>query len=97
MDEEAKNVWRGIGIGTMFWLAIWFMVSFSLHLSNNTGYKNKLVIKYHSPESKYDREMVMNLVEGSGIQTNFVDKSVKMDPWRMEWTLTNPTDNNHNN
>ena len=56
----------------------------------NTGYKDKMILSYHCPGKQYERQLFNDLVEKSGIQTNFVNKEVTMDAHTIRYRLTNP-------
>lgn len=56
----------------------------------DSGYRDKMVIKYHCPEKEYERKIFLEMVNGSGIQSNFVDKEYSMDKHRIRYRLTNP-------
>jgi hypothetical protein len=76
------------GIGLMV-LAV--VITFVVRNCNeNSGYTDKMVIEYHCPGKEYERKLIHDLVNGSGIQTNFVNKEVSMDKWGVKYRLTNP-------
>ena len=81
----------------MMVLGLFALIGIFAWESSNTGYENKLVIQYHNPNVKYDREMVEKMLEVSGISTNFINKEIELSQWRMELRFTNPTGNKHNN
>lgn len=86
-----------MGLGVVIVMVLLATIGIIRFADENSGYENKLVIKYHNPHTKYDREMVQKMVDVSGISTNFLNKEEEMSPWRMEWRFTNPTGNKHNN
>ena len=59
-------------------------------VSENSGYKDKMVIEYHCPGKEYERKLIRGLVNSSGIQTNFVNKECTMNKWGVKYRLTNP-------
>lgn len=65
-------------------------ISIMIWCHENSGYRNKLIIQYHSPCQEYDRKMILDLVNNSGITTNFINKTHTMSPYRTEWRMTNP-------
>lgn len=60
------------------------------NVSENSGYKDKMVIEYHCPGKEYERKLIRDLVNASGIQTNFVNKECTMNKWGVKYRLTNP-------
>jgi hypothetical protein len=60
------------------------------NVSENNGYKDKMVIEYHCPGKEYERKLIRDLVNASGIQTNFVNKECTMNRWSVKYRLTNP-------
>ena len=97
MDKENSSFFAGIGLGIVTVLLLFAIIGVWMWQGENSGYENKLVIKYHNPYTKYDREMVEKMLEVSGVSTNFINKEIELSPWRMEWRFTNPTGNKHNN
>ena len=90
MNKEISDFIAGIFFGLLMACAIVVCAGVIKWKSETTGYENKLIIKYHNPTQEYDRELVRNMVNGSGIQTNFVEKSIKMDKHWIEYRMTNP-------
>ena len=97
MDKENSSFLAGMGLGAVMILGLFAIIGIFMWHDENDGYENKLVIKYHNPYTKYDREMVEKMLEVSGVSTNFINKEIELSPWRMEWRFTNPTGNKHNN
>lgn len=60
------------------------------NVNENSGYKDKMVIEYHCPGKEYERKLIRDLVNASGIQTNFVNKECTMNKWGVKYRLTNP-------
>lgn len=86
-----------MGLGAVIVLGLFAIIGIITWHNENEGYENKLVIRYHNPCTKYDREMVEKMLEVSGVSTNFINKEIELSPWRMEWRFTNPTGNKRNN
>lgn len=97
MDKENSSFLCGMVLGVVITLALLAAIGIMRFVHENSDYENKLIIKYHNPNTKYDREMVQKMIDVSGISTNFLNKEEEMSPWRMEWRFTNPIDNKHNN
>lgn len=91
MNNENQNFCVGILFGLLFASVIVLCAGVINWKLENTGYENKLIIKYHNPTQECDREMVRNMVNESGIQTNFVEKSIKMGKHWIEYHMTNPS------
>ena len=51
---------------------------------------DRMVIIYHSNKGEYDRKLAQDMVNSSGIWTNFINRTIKMDNHRIEWQMENP-------
>ena len=51
---------------------------------------DRMVIIYHSNKGEYDRKLAQDMVNSSGIWTNFLNQTIKMDNHRIEWQMENP-------
>ena len=91
MNKENQDFCAGVLVGILISCVIIASVGIIKYNVENSGYENKLVIKYHNPTQEYDREMVRDMVNGSGIQTNFTVKEMKMGKHEIEYRLTNPS------
>lgn len=91
MNKENQDFCAGVLVGIIISCVIISIVGVIKWSAETSGYENKLVIKYHNPAQEYDREMVRNMVNGSGIQTNFVVKEMKMGKHEIEYRMTNPS------
>lgn len=91
MNKENQDFCAGVLVGILISCVIIASIGIIKYNVENSGYENKLVIKYHNPTQEYDREMVRNMVNGSGIQTNFTVKEMKMGKHEIEYRLTNPS------
>ena len=76
------------GIGLMVLISVTTLVV--MNCNECSGYKDKMTIEYHNPSKPYDRKLIDDMVNASGIQTNFINKEVTMDKWRIKYRLTNP-------
>ena len=95
MNKENQDFCAGVLVGIIIscaTLALFGVIRWSVE---NNGYENKLVIRYHSPNKEYDREMVQNMVNDSQVWTNFVVKEMKMRRYGIEYIMTNPKGSNH--
>ena len=90
MKEDIKNFVKGMVAGVIFMLVVMLIYSVFSFACENSGYENKLVIQYTNPHKEYDRQMVQDMVNDSGIWANFACRETKMDKWRIEWHMTNP-------
>ena len=91
MNKENQDFCAGMLVGLLFACVIVLCAGVIKYNMENSGYENKLIIKYHSPHKEYDREMVRNMVNASGIQTNFTNKIFSMDKHWIEYRMTNPS------
>ena len=71
-------------------VVVTIMIMTLKYTAENSGYKDKMVIEYNCPDKEYERQLFLDMVNGSGIQTNFVNKEVTMDKHTIRYRLTNP-------
>lgn len=76
------------GAALVAFIAVLSLVFYNVN--ENSGYKDKMVIEYHCPGKEYERKLIRDLVNASGIQTNFVNKECTMNKWGVKYRLTNP-------
>ena len=86
MADFVKGLFAGLVLAGMI-VFFYFVIS---SVTDNSGYKDKLVIEYHCPDKEYNRELVYDMMMSSGIQTNFLNKECSMDKYRIQYKLTNP-------
>ena len=91
MNKENEDFCAGVLVGIIIACVITAIVGVIRWSAENSGYENKLVIKYHSPNKEYDREMVRNMVNNSQVWTNFTNKTFSMDKYWIEYRMTNPS------
>ena len=89
MNKENLDFLMGILIGVLISCTIFTLVGVIKSSAENSGYENKLVIKYHNPNKAYDREMVQKMVNDSQVGTNFVCMEMKMNKHWIEYHMTN--------
>lgn len=85
-----NDFWKGAisgWISSIGVILLWWLMS---DVHNNSGYSDKMVIEYHCPVKEYNRDLFLDMVKTSGIQTNFLNKECSMDKYRIKYTLTNP-------
>lgn len=97
MNEDIKIFVKGMATGVISILVVMLIFWAFRTVWENSGYENKLVIKYHNPHRAYDRQMITDLVEKSQIRREFVDGEVKLDKWGVEYIMTNPLNHNGKN
>ena len=85
MSEYGYGVLTGVFL-TLF-VGFIFLV---IYLSCQNDYKDQLVVKYYNNAVEYERKMAIDMVESSGVATNFVNKEVSMGKHGIEWVFTNP-------
>lgn len=76
------------GVALVVFITVLSLVFYNVN--ENSGYKDKMVIEYHCPGKEYERKLIRDLVNASGIQTNFVNKECIMNKWGVKYRLTNP-------
>ena len=87
MDSEFGG---GFLCGILMMIVVTIIVLTCKHSAETNGYKDKMVIEYHCPDREYERQLFLDMVNGSGIQTNFVNKEVTMDKHTIRFRLMNP-------
>ena len=90
MSDGVGTFAGGIMTGMVITLALGIVIMSTSESQENSGYKDKMILSYHCPGKQYERQLFNDLVERSGIQTNFVNKEVTMDAHRIRYRLTNP-------
>lgn len=76
------------GVALVSFITVLSLVFYNVN--ENSGYKDKMIIEYHCPGKEYERKLIRDLVNASGIQTNFVNKECTMNKWGVKYRLTNP-------
>ena len=97
MNEDIKDFVKGLVTGVISMLVVMLIFSVFSFVCENSGYENKLVIKYHNPHKAYDRQMITDLVEKSQIRREFVNGEVELYKWGVEYIMTNPLNPNGKN
>ena len=80
----------GFLCGILVMIVVTTIILTCKYSAETNGYKDKMVIEYHCPDKEYERQLFLDMVNGSGIQTNFVNKEVTMDKHTIRFRLTNP-------
>ena len=93
MEEDTKSLFFGFIMGAFLVALAWIISSVFITNYENSGYDEKLVIKYHCPNKEYERKLFRHLLQVSNVETNFIDKQYSMDKHRVELRLTNPSRN----
>lgn len=91
MDRDTTSIALGFVLGVFFVTLIWIISAVIGENYENSGYSDKLIIKYHCPEKEYERKLFRQLLNVSNVETNFIDKQYSMDKHRVELRLTNPS------
>ena len=89
MSEEGY-----FGIGVLLGMIL-SLVLIVFVLNDNTkeeksGYVDKMTITYHCPDKEYERNLFWNVVNESGVQTNFINRELSMDKHQIRIRMTNP-------
>ena len=91
MDKANSDFLSGLFLGTLVSITIFVVINIIGWVNDNTGFENKLVVKYQNPNKEYDREMVLNMVNNSQVWTNFVVKEINMNKYWIEYKMYNPS------
>lgn len=86
MNDFGWGVVLGI-VTSIIALILFSAIRFS---QENNGFKDRMTISYLCTDKEYERKLINDLVVGSGITTNFINKEVSMDKWSVRYKLTNP-------
>ena len=90
MSDGTATFASGIVTGMVIMLFLGIVILSRGKFCENSGYKDKMILSYHCPGKQYERQLFNDLVERSGILTNFINKEVTMDAHRIRYRLTNP-------
>ena len=88
---ENKEFLLGFIVGIAASIVMALIISVFRQSSECGGYQDKMIIEYHCPSKEYERKLIRDLIDRSGIQTNFVNKECTMSKWGVRYRLTNPT------
>ena len=66
------------------------LLVFFCALIEHQGYKDKLAIEYHTPSGGDNKDLILEMVRATGIQTNFLYEEKKMTKDFIKYRLTNP-------
>ena len=86
MQEFIKGFFSGIAL-MLFLAFVWFLFT---EVTENQGYKDKLVIEYHTPSGGDNKDLILDMVRATGIQTNFLYEEKEMTKHFIKYRLTNP-------
>ena len=90
MDMDNESFLGGLIVGAIVSTAIWIGCIVIRSDAEVSGYKDKMILEYHCPGKEYERKLLSDLVNDSGVWTNFVNKEVSMDKHKVRYRLTNP-------
>lgn len=82
---------KGFVSGIVFMIIIGFIYSLVYEVAECQGYKDKLVIEYDNPWEKCNSGLIFDMLQSSGIQTNFLYEEKKMTKHYIKYRLTNPS------
>ena len=74
----------------IFMVVLTFVGCVVMEAKEKGGYKDKMVISYHCPEREYDRQIISQVMNDSGVFTNFINRECTMDKYSVKYRLTNP-------
>ena len=88
-DMNMKDYWLGFVSGICATLITSLLLSV-IYFASNNDYKDRLTIEYNNHENEYERKLVLDMVNSSNIQTNFVNKDYHYGKYTVKYVLTNP-------
>jgi hypothetical protein len=88
-DMDMKDYWLGFVSGICATLVASFLIS-AIHFAADHDYKDRLTIEYNNTENEYERKMVRDMVNGSGIETNFTYKDYHYGKYSIKYIFKNP-------
>lgn len=90
MNKANSDFLGGLFTGLIITAVVATIIGRLCWINDNEGFENKLVIQYHNPHKKYDRSLILDMIDNSGITTNFINKKMTMTTWTMKLELSNP-------
>ena len=84
-----REYWSGFVSGTIVTLVALF-VTYSTNYVLDRDFKDRLTIEYNNNENEYERNLFLDMVESSNIQTNFLHKDYHYGKYTVKYVLTNP-------
>ena len=69
--------------------------AFAVRSYRNSICRDKLTIEYVCNDKEYDRKIFYDMLESSGVQTNFINKEFTMDKHSVKCILSNPKNANN--
>ena len=88
-DMDMKDYWLGFVSGTCATFVVSLLVSV-IHFVADHDYKDRLTIEYNNNENEYERKIVLDMINSSNIQTNFLNKDYHYGKYTVKYVLTNP-------
>lgn len=85
-----KEFFQGFFSGIAPMLLLVFFGVILMDANEYQGYKDKLVIEYHTPSGGDNKDLIIDMVRATGIQTNFLYEEKKMTKGFIKYRLTNP-------
>lgn len=86
---DKKDYWLGFVSGIFATLVTLLLIGV-IHLAATHDYKDRLTIEYNNTENEYERKLVLDMVNSSNIQTNFINKDYHYGKYTVKYVLTNP-------
>ena len=89
MSSDGSIFGFGVVIASLAWIIILTVIQYK----ETSGYSDKMTITYHCVEQMHNDKqyrLFWNMLENSGVQTNFVNKEVKFDRHNIRVRMTNP-------
>ena len=83
-----RDFWLGVFAGVSFTLII--VLATMMIVNTEAEYRDKMTIEYICPDKEYERKMFLDMVNGSGIETNFIYKDYHYGKHSIKYILKNP-------
>lgn len=88
-ETDMKDYWLGFVSGICATLVASFFIG-AVRFAADHDYKDRLTIEYENNENEYERKLVLDMVNSSNIQTNFLNKDYHYGKYTVKYVLTNP-------
>ena len=86
---DYRDYWLGFVSGICATLVVSLLIGVARLIADN-DYKDRLTIEYNNNENEYERKLVLDMVNSSNIQTNFMNKDYHYGKYTVKYVLTNP-------
>ena len=88
-DMDMKDYWLGFVSGICATLVVSLLIHV-IYFAEDHDYRDKMTIEYICPDKEYERKMFLDMVNGSGIETNFTYRDYHYGKYSIKYILKNP-------